>query len=222
MKKNNDAVREYFDDWSEGYDRAAKASRWTAPEQVFRAVAPYLEKNSRILDVAIGTGILSAKFRKASRAATITGLDISAGMLRACAEKGVADTLKRCDVGLQRFPLPDHDADVTVASGVFELLGRTRHVFSEMVRVTKPGGIIAFSYTPNSGPGTRVYDRATDEVPIYSHSSRQVGKLMAGLGVEKIAHTPRFTGLNAGRKYPNRVFVGRVGTGGRRGAEKAF
>src|ERR1700722_15387431 len=210
MKRNNNAVREYFDDWSGGYDATARSSRWTAPGRVFKAARPYLKRNSRILDGAIGTAMLSGKFRRVSGAAHITGLDISARMLRECAGKNIADSLRRCDVELQRFPVPDHDADITVASGAFELLGTLRHVFSEIVRVTKPGGIIAFSYTPNAGPGTRVYERATDEVPIYSHSPRQVDRLMAALGVKKIAHTPQFTGLNNGHKYPNRVFVGKV------------
>lgn len=209
MPRGNSEVRDYFDDWSKSYDTDVGMAHWIAPDRVFEAARSFLEKDSRILDVAIGTGLLSAQFRKAAGGTYITGLDISPVMLEECAEKGVADTLKRCDVERQRFPVRDHTVDLTVASGVFEFLGSLENVFSEMARVTRRGGIIAFSYTPNSGLKTKVYSNDA-EVPLYSHCPKQIEQLLSRHGVEKLISSPVFTGYNPGRVYPNRVFVGRV------------
>jgi len=210
VNHRNTEIRDYFDDWAGNYDLTVKAGKWRAPRRVFEMARPYLKKNSRVLDVAIGTGMLSEYFRKLSAGVNITGLDISRGMLRQCADKGhIADSLIPCDVEHQRFPVPDRNYDLTIASGVFEFLATVKNVFTEMARVTRPGGIIAFSYIPNSLSKTGMHDDDGD-VKVYSQSSRKIEQMMAGLGVHKLASSPQFIAYDPGHAYPNKVFLGQV------------
>lgn len=213
-QRKNSKTRQYFNDWAGDYDRTVKSGRWTAPCHVFESVKPYTGKTSKILDVAIGTGLLSAHFRKKSADIRITGLDISEAMIKQCARKGkIANSLIVCDVEHQKFPVPDSSYDLTVASGVFEFLPTVKNILAEMARVTQPGGIIAFSYTPNAGSKTRLHEDADspDDLKIYSQSSREIEKIMSRHGVRKLAVPSQFVSYKlGGHSYTNKVFVGQL------------
>ncbi len=100
------------------------------------------------LDVACGTGDVSFRLHELFPKAYITGLDLSAGMLKIAKEK-----LAGMDIAAQnhitfiegdslKMPFPDETFDlVTVAYGVrnFEHL---EEGYREMHRVMKPGGVI--------------------------------------------------------------------------------
>ena len=100
------------------------------------------------LDVACGTGDVSFRLHELFPKAHITGLDLSAGMLKIASEK-----LKGMDSDAQnhitfiegnslKMPFPNETFDmVTVAYGVrnFEHL---EDGYKEMHRVMKPGGVI--------------------------------------------------------------------------------
>ena len=100
------------------------------------------------LDVACGTGDVSFRLHELFPKAHITGLDLSAGMLKIAKEK-----LAELDIEDQhhitfiegnslKMPFPDETFDlVTVAYGVrnFE---RLEDGYREMRRVMKPGGVI--------------------------------------------------------------------------------
>lgn len=103
-----------------------------------------------VLDVACGTG--SVAITAARRGATVTGLDLVPGMLEeATANAEVAD-VERVDWqegSATHLPFEDGTFDVTCSS--------VGHIFAvpadaagrELVRVTRPGGRIAFtSWTP--------------------------------------------------------------------------
>ena len=126
--------------------------KYSAPKVLFDQLAKdtqLLQKPGlRVLDVGIGTGLLSEEFKRANPSCHITGMDISAGMLERCRAKGVADDVIQLDFQSGAFPFEDGSFDVVVSSGVFELLSDTDHVIGEMGRVLKPGG--AFSFTTYS------------------------------------------------------------------------
>ena len=113
------------------------------------AAAKLREKEPKmVLDVACGTGDVSFRLHELFQNAQITGLDLSAGMLKIAKEK-----LVHMDAAAQEhitfiegdslnMPFPDDSFDlVTVAYGVrnFEHL---EEGYREMRRVLKPGGVI--------------------------------------------------------------------------------
>ena len=141
-----------YNSWARGYDGIFKNRKYSAPkmlsETLARDSALPQQNGLRILDIGIGTGLLSEQFKSINPSCHITGMDISQGMLDACKNKGVADEILQLDFQSNVFPFADDSFDIVASSGVFELLGRPEHVIAEMGRVLKPGG--AFSFTTYS------------------------------------------------------------------------
>lgn len=104
---------------------------------------------SRILDVACGTGDVSFSLRRKFDPCRVDGIDLSAGMLRQAENKlrsaryaHYADSVTFREADCLALPFDDASFDaVTVAYGVrnFENLSKG---YSEMLRVLRPGGTI--------------------------------------------------------------------------------
>ena len=97
-----------------------------------------------ILDIATGTGDLAIALARAAEGATVTGVDLSEGMIevgrRKVAEAGLSDRVKLSPADALALPFADNSFDViTVAFGVrnFEHLAEG---YAEMLRVLRPGG----------------------------------------------------------------------------------
>ena len=145
-----------YDCWSDSYDSEfLDLYDYQAPNFVFKKVAEYSDvlnsARPRIIDVGIGTGLLSEEFRKACHGAEITGLDASKDMMEKCVEKNVADTLIQMDFQNHDIPFPKAHFDLAISSGVFELLPQPEKVISEMGRVVKVGGMVAFTTLDHMG-----------------------------------------------------------------------
>ncbi len=122
----------------------------------------------RILDVATGTGDLPFMMCRMLDAPSITGIDLSEGMLaiarEKCREQQLHDAVvfEKQDCLSLTFPDASFDA-VTVAFGVRNFK-RLSQGFAEMYRVLKPGGILMVIElsTPTQFPfaqGYRFYAR---------------------------------------------------------------
>lgn len=120
------------------------------------------KKPSTILDIATGTGDLAIALSKIPNT-QITGLDLSAGMLKVgeekIAKKGLTTQISLQQGDSENLPFEDNSFDaITVAFGVrnFENLEKG---LSEIYRVVKPGGTVAvleFSQ-PTGFPFKQVY-----------------------------------------------------------------
>lgn len=102
----------------------------------------------KILDVACGTGDVTFRLHDLYPKASITGLDLSAGMLRIAEEKlSKTDTSSRRHISFMvgdslALPFADNEFDlITVAYGVrnFQELEKG---YGEMQRVLKDGGVL--------------------------------------------------------------------------------
>lgn len=121
------------------------------------------EKPLKILDVATGTGDLAIEAFNQTKA-QVTGIDISAGMLKIARkkieEKGLSERIKVIQADSENIPFEDEAFDaVVVAFGVrnFENLEKG---LKEMHRILKPEGlamILEFS-KPRSFPFKQLYN----------------------------------------------------------------
>lgn len=141
-------VEEMFDNIAPAYDFMNRAMTlgidrgWR--KKVVKSIAAANPK--AILDVATGTGDLAIQLARAVAGATVTGIDLSEGMLavgrRKVSEAGLDDRVTLLQGDCLSLPFPDSSFDtVTVAFGVrnFEHLEKG---YREMARVLRPGGTL--------------------------------------------------------------------------------
>ncbi|MHB8761310.1 MAG: bifunctional demethylmenaquinone methyltransferase/2-methoxy-6-polyprenyl-1,4-benzoquinol methylase UbiE [Coriobacteriia bacterium] len=103
-----------------------------------------LNRNSRVLDLAAGTGDLTMAMATAGRPAAIVATDFVPEMLRVAEEKAAAyegeTAIEFVQADAQDLPFADESFDVvTVSFGVRNLPDRAAN-FREVYRVLKPGG----------------------------------------------------------------------------------
>ncbi|MFY1573422.1 class I SAM-dependent methyltransferase [Verrucosispora sp. WMMD703] len=112
-----------------------------------RQVSGYTELTGRtLLDVGGGPGYFAAAFRGAG--AHYLGLDPDVGDFSAAGES-VAGMLRGSGTAL---PIRTGSVDVAFSSNVVEHVAEPPRMLDEMVRVTRPGGLIFVSYTPWLSP----------------------------------------------------------------------
>ena len=147
-------VGEMFDSIAPAYDFMNRMMtgglhvRWRNKALKMAAAKLHEEEPKMALDVACGTGDVSFRLHELFPKAHITGLDLSAGMLKKAKEKllqmdsEVQNHITFLEGDCLKMPFPDDTFNlVTVAYGVrnFEHL---ESGYREMRRVMRPGGVI--------------------------------------------------------------------------------
>ncbi|MGM9852794.1 MAG: bifunctional demethylmenaquinone methyltransferase/2-methoxy-6-polyprenyl-1,4-benzoquinol methylase UbiE [Muribaculaceae bacterium] len=175
-------VRRMFDSIAPAYDTMNRLMTFGIDRRWRRkTVAEAVSGNPEaILDIATGTGDLAIALARAAEGATVTGVDLSEGMIevgrRKVAEAGLSDRVSLSPADALALPFADNSFDViTVAFGVrnFEHLAEG---YAEMLRVLRPGGkLCVLELTPPSSVLAK---------PFYSAYTRGViplvGKLISG------------------------------------------
>jgi SAM-dependent methyltransferase len=146
--------RWFFDVWSRVYDQPLVQRLTYRP--VHDAVVAALRglQPRRILDVGCGTGLLTARLRRAFGEASVVGCDFSHGMLvHARAHDGSIAWLQgdAC-----RLPVRDGAADVVVTTEAFHWFPDQPAALAEFFRVLVPGGhvLLALVNTPTEAVRT--------------------------------------------------------------------
>ena len=118
-------------------------SRKLAPQ--FVAFAE-LDNPATILDVGCGTGNLTVALASRFQDANVTGLDQSRAFIASARSLDAANGRLIFDEGeATALPFADHSFDATLSLLVVNFIPDAERAVREMVRVTKPGGIVAAS-----------------------------------------------------------------------------
>ncbi len=132
-------IKKWFDRWAPVYD-----SIDIFISQVRAKVVDIInaKNSSRILDVA--TGIGKQAFAFAKKGYDVIGIDLSEGMLKVANKKNKYGNVKFEVADATNLPFEDKYFDVSCISFAFNEmpLSIRKKVLEEMVRVTKPKGII--------------------------------------------------------------------------------
>ncbi|WP_394842508.1 methyltransferase domain-containing protein [Pendulispora brunnea] len=167
-------TKSYYDEFSQAYER----HRLPNDPVGYHALIDDLEvrlverygKGQSILECGCGTGLLLSRF--AGFASTVSGIDLSPGMLSRARDRGL--TVEEGSV--TKLPFEDASFDVTCAFKVLAHVPDIGRALSEMVRVTRPGGVVlAEFYNPISfrglvkrfGPAGKI-SRQTKEDAVYT------------------------------------------------------
>jgi arsenite methyltransferase len=138
--------------WAEDLDYPAElAAVPDAAVESFAGVAnPFslgrLEPGERVLDLGSGAGTDSlVAAQMVGPEGHVTGIDMTPEMLanarEAAAELGTQN-VEFTEAEAEGLPFPDETFDVVISNGVIDLIPDKDAVFSEILRVLKPGGRI--------------------------------------------------------------------------------
>jgi predicted TPR repeat methyltransferase len=132
-----------YRDWAATYDQTfAAAMDYIMPHHVSLSyvgaggVGP-------VLDVGAGTGLVAAAL-SALGVAPIDGTDFSPEMLTVAASKGIYQRLFLGDI-TSRLDVPDGHYAGVVSSGTFTLGHVGPAALDEVLRITRPGGLVVMS-----------------------------------------------------------------------------
>jgi SAM-dependent methyltransferase len=143
----SERVRNLFNDradsWGSNYLPSGKL-RWRLDE--FCAVLDeFAASSAEVLDFGCGTGHLADHLSR--RGYVLTACDMADRMI-ATARRNFGETAIRwanLPAYWRRLPFGDGSFDAIVASSVFEYVDDLEHVFSELARVLRPGGLLIFN-----------------------------------------------------------------------------
>ncbi|HXV26516.1 MAG TPA: class I SAM-dependent methyltransferase [Candidatus Paceibacterota bacterium] len=135
-------ARKQYNSW-EAYDADLKEAGWEVPDELSRAVAPYLRRYDITLDVGCGTGLLGAGLRFQGYAGRLIGLDAAEERLaearaRTFAGRTVYDLTRTGDA--YRLPWHPRSFNAVVSSAMLGLTGPRSLV--QMLRVLRKDGIL--------------------------------------------------------------------------------
>tara|TARA_B100000287_G_C20470466_1_gene717007 strand:- start:74 stop:706 length:633 start_codon:yes stop_codon:yes gene_type:complete len=147
-EKNDEKIKLVYEEWAQNYDSDNDHLLGTVSQpQCVKLVARELEdKDAQVIDVGCGTGLVG-KHLKAFGFNSFDGIDISEGMLEVAKTRGY----RKLFLGSlnKNLPINDNIYDVTFCVGVFTHGHVKSNRVSELIRITKPGGLICF--TVNEG-----------------------------------------------------------------------
>ena len=140
---------------------------------------PYLEPGMNLLDCGCGPGTLTLGFAATLAPGSVVGIDREAGQFAAAAEYAAEHdvTNLRFETGdVYALPFDDASFDVVFCSAVLGSVNKPDRVVQQMVRVLKPGGIIAMKEFDNAA------DMVYPQMPVLARSIELYQRLRAHSG----------------------------------------
>jgi ubiquinone/menaquinone biosynthesis C-methylase UbiE len=137
--------------WSAGGDNYNEVSRGIADSIEHAVLRLNPRPGEQILDLATGTGWTSRVV--ARRGATVTGVDIAAGLLEAAERQAAAERLpiRYMPGDAESLPFDDASFDAVVSTCGVMFASRPEAAAEELARVCRPGGRIALTTWTSDG-----------------------------------------------------------------------
>ncbi|GHC21522.1 MULTISPECIES: class I SAM-dependent DNA methyltransferase [Aidingimonas] len=142
---DHEQLRDAYKAWATDYDSDLAELGYVAHITSAEALDQALGGNHEavILDAGSGTGLVGEELVKRGYR-TLDALDYSWEMLDEAASKNIYRSLLQANMTM-RLPLEDNAYDAVICTGTFTYGHITADGFDELVRVTRPGGVITFT-----------------------------------------------------------------------------
>ncbi len=133
-----------FDQYARRFDaHLLHTLEYRTPALLMEALRPHLPAHAlAVLDLGCGTGLCAPLLKPHAR--TLTGVDLSAGMLAQARERQLYDTLV-CDELVRWLQATASRFELAVAADVFVYIGDLDPVFGALRRVLTAGALFGFS-----------------------------------------------------------------------------
>jgi predicted TPR repeat methyltransferase len=142
---DHDELMDAYKSWATNYDAdTVGAFGYVAHIASAKALDEALErKDAYILDAGCGTGLVAEELAKMGYT-RMDALDYSQEMLDEAEEKGLYKRHIQADLS-KPLAMEDNRYDAIVCTGTFTYGHVKANAFDELVRITKPGGVITFT-----------------------------------------------------------------------------
>jgi ubiquinone/menaquinone biosynthesis C-methylase UbiE len=127
-----------------------------------------------VLDVACGTGNTAITAKKMVPDIKVTGIDFTSELLTQAKEQAsIADVgnIEWKEANVEDLPFENETFDVVLSSFGHMFAPRPQVAIKEMIRVTKPGGCIAFSTWPSELVNGKLFRAMEKHVPANTENS---------------------------------------------------
>lgn len=144
--KTKDDLHDLYAAWSASYDEDHAAIGYFGHRTTAEVFARHFEAPAKaeVLDAGAGTGAGGVELARLGFH-RLTALDLSPEMLDKAREKEIFQELHAADLGLPLDVFPCDRFDGVILVGVFSYGQAPAHALEEIVRITKPGGAVAFT-----------------------------------------------------------------------------
>jgi predicted TPR repeat methyltransferase len=181
-RASDDYVRDTFDRFAQDFDHTLEKLQYQAPQLVHQAVRDSIGEpagNLQVLDAGCGTGLCGPLLRHFAQ--SLTGVDLSAGMLKLASAHKVYDEL--LEVELIDYLSSQHSRfDLIASADTFCYLGKLDSAFKSAFQALRTGGTLIVTLEQLTGSET--YQLNTHGR--YAHTEIYVRKMLAEAGFHKI------------------------------------
>jgi ubiquinone/menaquinone biosynthesis C-methylase UbiE len=132
-----------------------------------------ISSGKNILDVACGTGNTAITARRMVPDIKVTGIDFTPELLAQAKEQAIlaeVDDIKWKEADVENLPFEDEVFDVVLSSFGHMFAPHPEAAIKEMMRVTKPGGSIAFSTWPSELVNGKLFKAMAKHLPANTNS----------------------------------------------------
>ena len=157
------------------YDNLSQQHKWQAPELLYKYLSKYVRKETKLLDIGVGTGISSQRFHE--KQVELYGLDNSSDMLAICEAKGIFKEVLLFDIIKDEIPYPEASFEYVICGGVLHFFSSLDEIFGKISRVVKSNGFFAFTIMENYKNDNPYATETTNGVNIYYHSKGYIKSL---------------------------------------------
>lgn len=142
--RSAEEIAALYDGWAENYDADMARAGYRHPAIATALLARHLPRGAApVLDAGAGTG-LAGEWLGILGYPRVEALDISTGMLERARAKGVYADYHVCRLG-EALPFADCAFAGVISAGVFTTGHVGPEALPELVRITRPGGILVLS-----------------------------------------------------------------------------
>ncbi|XP_057216051.1 methyltransferase-like protein 27 isoform X2 [Triplophysa rosa] len=141
----------FYDTWAENYEQDVALLDYRAPLLAAECVSSFYKgdrENITVLDVACGTGLVSAHLKKMGFHHFV-GVDGSLGMLELAKKTGLYEQFKQCLLGQDSLPV-EAAYEIVIIVGALSVGQVPLTVIREMWEATKPGGYVCMTTRGNA------------------------------------------------------------------------